>query len=548
MLSGIYIFPLACTSPENSDTGHWADGIQASLISSGVQTCEPTDSLRAGRLWPADGGELAQQTYLQEGNSTDPADSRSQDWGIAVADFDQDGHLDLYRSHLTAGNLYFGDGTGQFRLAIDGQIPISPENKRARGVGAIPADIDGDGDMDLTVSRSTRSELLLNDGSGMFTDATDRLPISEGSGIEFAVSWADYDLDGDLDLFLPRYPQSEPDLSGISPGIDSLLYENDGSNHFVDVSHLLPVDTNDGYPFVGGWHDLDEDGRPDLILANDHGHEVRSNRAWHNQPDGFVDVSKDWGLNIGIDAMGMAAGDVNRDGRPDFAWTGWPELEVLESDGMNWIRSGDARGLVPVHADQQVGWGLDWGDLNNDGWLDLMVAFSHWENFPEDNGAYSAPNPLHQPDALFIQQANGQFQEVAADWGLDSTGNSRSFVFADFNEDGWLDMVLSEVWGPMRLFLSECGCGNWVWVELAMDGGNSRAIGATISITTTDGTQTGWIRSGGTNIASGGPPKAHFGLGDATLIDELVVKWPDGECSTFRDIPANQNLKIVRDD
>ena len=103
MLSGIYIFPLACTPPENSDTGHWADGIQATLISSGVQNCEPTDSLRAGRLWPADGGELAQQAYLQEGNSTDPADSRSQDWGMAVADFDQDGHLDLYRSHLTAG-------------------------------------------------------------------------------------------------------------------------------------------------------------------------------------------------------------------------------------------------------------------------------------------------------------------------------------------------------------------------------------------------------------------------------------------------------------
>ena len=99
----------------------------------------------------------------------------------------------------------------------------------------------------------------------------------------------------------------------------------------------------------------------------------------------------------------------------------------------------------------------------------------------------------------------------------------------------------------MRLFLSECGCGNWVWVELAMNGGNSRAIGATISITTTDGTQTGWIRSGGTTLPRG-PPKAHFGLGDATWIDELVVKWPDGECSTFRDIPANQNLKIVRDD
>ena len=100
----------------------------------------------------------------------------------------------------------------------------------------------------------------------------------------------------------------------------------------------------------------------------------------------------------------------------------------------------------------------------------------------------------------------------------------------------------------MHLFLSECGCNNWVWIEVEMAGANTRGIGAKVAVTTNDGTQTGWIRSGGTNIASGGPPTVHFGLGDAEIIDELVVTWPDGGCSTFRDIPTNQNLRILRED
>ena len=318
--SGFCVFAMACTPSEMGDTGHWVDGIEAQLISSGFRNCERPNSARSGRLWPADGGDLAHQAFLEPGNSTDPADSQSQDWGMAVADFDQDGHLDVDRSHLTAGNLYFGDGSGNFQLAVDGQVPLNPANKRARA-RAIPTDVDGDGDMDLTISRSNRTELLLNDGSGRFIDGTDILPISNSDGQEFAVSWADYDLDGDLDLFLPRYPQGQPNSGSFRPGVDALLYENRGSKGFVDVSERLPEDTNDGYPFVGGWHDLDLDGRPICCWPTI---TARNRWAWRNQTDGFVDVSNEWGLNIAIDAMGMAAGDFNRDGRPDLPGQGGP--------------------------------------------------------------------------------------------------------------------------------------------------------------------------------------------------------------------------------
>jgi hypothetical protein len=358
---------------------------------------------------------------------------------------------------------------------------------------------------------------------------------------------ADFDLDGDLDLFLPRYPQSMPDMEGISPGVASSLLEYRMGGGFVDISEQLPKATNDGYPFVGGWHDLDLDGRPDLVLANDHGVEVRSNRAWQNTADGFVDRSEDWGLDIAIDAMGMAVGDFNRDGRPDLAWTGWPDLELLESQEEYWVRSGEARGIVPGHEDRQVGWGLDWGDLNNDGLLDLLVAYSHWENYGE-GAPDGSLNPEYQPDALFIQQSDGSFEEVAAEWGLDSTGMSRSFVLADFNEDGWLDLVMNEIWGPTRLSLSKCGSANWVEVELEGPSANTKAIGARIEMVAGNATQTGWIHAGGTNIAAGGPPRAHFGLGAATEIDSIVVTWPDMEVSTFEGITPNQRLRITRSD
>jgi hypothetical protein len=491
---------------------------------------------------------LADQTYLIEGKGADEADRYSQNWGLAVADFDADGHLDFYRSFGSGGFLYLGTGDGDFSLADDGQIPEHSENQHFRGNGAITADMDGDGSMDLLVSRAGRTELLLNDGSGHFRDATSLLKMPDVVSQEFGASVADYDLDGDLDIFLPRYPKEEPDLDGISPGVPSILLENRGSLGFVDVSELLPAETNDGYPFVGGWHDLDLDGRPDLVLANDHGQEIRSNRVWQNTPEGFLDVSEEWELDVGIDAMGMAVGDANRDGHPDLAWTGWPELELLESAEPGWVRTSDARQLLPDHEDRQVGWGLDWGDLNNDGRLDLMVAYSHWENYPEEGAPHVAPNPLAQPDALFIQNASGDYEESAAAWGVDSQGLSRSFVLADFNEDGSLDLVLNEVWGPTLLKTSECSCAGWVEIELEMPGLNSKAIGATVQVTTAQGTQTAWVHAGGTNIAAGGPPRVHFGLGDIDTVERLEVTWPEGDTTCFRDVPGNQRLTISRSD
>lgn len=193
-----------------------------------------------------------------------------------------------------------------------------------------------------------------------------------------------------------------------------------------------------------------------------------------------------------------------------------------------------------------MGWGLDWVDLDNDGLLDLFVNYGHWENYPDEKDPFI--NPESQPDALFIQQPDGSFLEQAALWGLNEEGISRSSVFADLNEDGWPDLLRSQIFGRTQLFLSECGSAGWLDVELEMPGANSKGVGSTIQLIADGRTQTSWIRAGGTSIAAGGPQLAHFGLGEACEAESLVVTWPDGTSSSFGKIPANQRVRIVRED
>jgi hypothetical protein len=174
------------------------------------------------------------------------------------------------------------------------------------------------------------------------------------------------------------------------------------------------------------------------------------------------------------------------------------------------------------------------------------VNYGQWENYPEEKDPFI--NPESQPDALFIQQPDGSFIEQAELWGLKENGISRSSVFADLNEDGWLDLLRSQIFGPTQLFLSTCGSAGWLEVELQNTGSNTMGVGATIQIVADGHTQTDWIRAGGTNIAAGGPQRVHFGLGEACEANSLIVTWPDGNHSSFQNIPANQRVTIVRED
>jgi hypothetical protein len=478
------------------------------------------------------------------------------EWGMAVSDFDSDGNLDIYLPRFGSGSLLLGDGTGSFTDDTGDRFPavdISFDNREAFTMGAVALDINADGHPDLVESSVGRTTVLINDGTAHFYDITDTLGLNDTDGMDFNTAWADFDQDGDLDFYLPLYPMEDPtpeqiEAGAYADGVPGKLFENRGADGFVDVSDLLPAETNDGHPFAAGWHDLDGDLRPELIIANDHGVDIRSNRAWRYDGSRFVDISEASGIDSALDSMGLGVGDLNGDGLPDLVFTGWAEFSLLESiESGEWIATEAARDLTVRRDSHQAGWGVEMGDLDNDGDLDIISSFGKWENLPETMDGYDEINPSAQHDAVYIMNDQGTFDEVAADWGLDDSGIGRGLVLADINNDGWLDIIRRRIFDDPIVHLSVCDESAWLTVDLEdTQTANRDGIGARVQVTIAEQTWTRWIRAGGTSIASSGPPVAHFGLGDHDSIDSLTVEWIDGSVSTYTDVPTRRSLTIER--
>tara|TARA_B100000029_G_scaffold169213_2_gene165419 strand:+ start:495 stop:2018 length:1524 start_codon:yes stop_codon:yes gene_type:complete len=468
--------------------------------------------------------------------------------GLAVADFDGDGRADVFWP------------TGLFLTQEDGTLSNVTSSHLAdfgydiEGLSA--ADYDGDGDHDVLATGFNGFRLLENDGSGVFTNVTasaglDAAPLNTGTS-----AWADYDLDGDLDLAVMVLESLDPEgesleaiIEGTMPaGLESRLYENQGDGTFVHRVDLLPPAANQGYTCAGGWHDVDADGRLDLYLVNDFGPQVQGNRLLRNTEDGFTDVSQSLALDVEIYGMGLGMGDLNGDGVPDFLATSWEDIALLESsvDG-TWYRSELARGVV-LGPDQHASWGAHLVDMDNDTDLDALVAFG---NLP-DHGAEESQqieeglglvNTPGQPDALFIQREDGGFFDSASSWNLDDDRDGYSIVPVDLNGDGWLDAVKSD-----RIWLSRCGDASWIRVVLWGPSPNHFAVGARVTVEADGRSQHRWVVAGSTGHGSSMPPEAHFGLATAERVDRITVTWPDGAVSVVEGLEARRVVRLVRED
>ena len=452
-------------------------------------------------------------------------------WGLVAADLNGDDRTDLFLPNNGADQLFLSDGDG---LVQGGSLPPSSD------YGAVAGDLDGDGDLDLVVANWGPARVLFNDGAGNFTDGgtfgTDEL--------HFGAALGDADGDGDLDVVLPTRNMDalpEPgDVDGTSlpAGKPSELWLNDGRGGFSDGTDRLPEGTNDGYPFMVSWTDVDLDGDLDLYVSNDHGVGVRSNRIWRNDGGVFVDISDGSGLDIASNSMGAGIGDLNADGVPDYVITAFTNI-LLESGGDGtWFQSEVARGLWPDGDGRRgVGWGTDFGDLDHDGDLDVVMLFGYFSFQLEDSA-----NQRAQPDGLYLLQDDGSFIQEANSRGFADMGQGRGLVVADLNGDGWLDTAKREVYGPARIHYARCGEGDWLVVELHDQGSpNPDAVGARIEV---DG-QMRWISAGSTGLSSGGPATAHFGVGDEDEVDVSVV-WPDGERQDFPGLPTGQRIRLHR--
>ena len=494
---------------------------------------------------------------------TTPNPENSDIWlwagGELVGDLDGDGTLDVINvNEVATANLMAGTPAATFI-----QKPEQLESfDLSLGIGGSLVDYDGDGDLDAYILLYDAANMMLrNDGDLNFTDVTAETGVT-GCEIDGSLcyksmssSWADYDRDGDLDLVVGNYGYVVHDGTPVEdflPGEPSFFYENNGDGTFTDVSAtVLPRDTmahvHNGYTYIAGFHDLNADGWPELYFVNDFGTYQVSILLWNDAGTLVLD-NGEHGFDENQTGMGLALGDINDDGYPDVLIPEWNKITYLESivlpgDQLDWVRKDTAVGLtVNNDVNQRVGWGAAWGDVDNDGDLDGIVAYGYVKS---ENQIWD--NPFKQPDALYIQQDDGTFIDESAAWGNDDDGVGRGFVVADFNNDGWLDIAKRDLAGPNVLQVSNCGAESWTRIELRSPGTlNTRAIGAVIQVYAGPLSMSRTITAGGTNYASSSPPSAHFGLGMNDVIDAITVKWPDGQTSYFRNIPSRQILTITQ--
>ncbi len=497
-----------------------------------------------GDLQVADlGPDWAAQGFGEE--SGDPLAAA----GMTIIDLTGDGLLDIYLPQIGMDQIYVGQPDGSLVDESSSRLPSLLSSPSNTGTAA---DVDGDGDQDLFVARKGGDHVLLvNDGSGVFTDGTEAAGLDRQGWPVAGGSFGDMDGDGDLDLFSITFRTCDSSLAEIpeNPYTDGTqaLWENQGDGTFVDVSERMP-DHPGGIAWFRAavWVDIDEDGDQDLFVLSDRSTTsdcMVNNMLFVNEDGHFVDASQETGLGIRMEGMGLGMGDVNGDGVADFAMSDMQRLWLVVSDGVGaWYDVTATSGLTLVSSerDRWSGWGTELVDLDNDGDLDLHMGFGGLPDAPGGD-----MNPWEQPDALYLQEG-GQFTEVSSEWGVDLTGSTRAVIPFDLDDDGWLDLGVREIAGPAVVLRSHCASASWLQLRLQDVGANRYGIGAQVTVRSEGQEQTRWLMAGGTGLQSSSEPVAYFGLGSAQSV-ELEVLWPDGQVSTFTDVAVDQAARVIRE-
>jgi enediyne biosynthesis protein E4 len=495
--------------------------------------------------------------------------------GVALADFDRDGLPDIFfvdsltvataaDPNASRSALYRNLGNGRFEDVTDkaGVAHVG------WGMGVCTADVDGDGWEDMYVTAIGGNHLFHNNRNGTFTDIAQQAGVV-GGGWSTGCGFADYDRDGRLDLFVSRYVKIDLanlpafgagktcEYRGIAvqcgprglPGETDLLFHNDGGGHFSEVSAKAGVSDPHGYFGLGvAWFDVNGDGWPDLYVAND----STPNQLYVNQKDGtFKDMAFQLGVAVSEDgseqgSMGVALGNFDNGGRPSLFVTNFSEEynAFYRPDGDRFVDASFTTRTAPSSL-PYVGWGTEFLDYDNDSLPDLIVVNGHV--YPQmDQARRGASAGYRQRRLLYHNRGDGTFDEVAAQYGpvLMEERVSRGLAIGDLDNDGRIDVVINDLDGsPQVLKNVLTPSGNWLIVALAGHPPNTDGIGAVITLKAGGSTQTRYVRSG-TSYISQSEMRQHFGLGAATTVESIDVRWPDGTHTTQGNVNANQILRI----
>jgi hypothetical protein len=496
--------------------------------------------------------------------SPDPVAAMS--GGLCWIDYDRDGWLDLYvvNNHALDEIGYWEAQGGLPRNALFRNVrgtfvevsAAAGVDAAIRGNGCVAADFNGDGWPDLYVTADGPNLLFWNNGDGTFSEGAAAAGVDAPEWNSAAVV-GDLNGDGRPDLFVAAFIDLDhriPNPSGAFPqdyyGLPDRLYLNEGIDPATGWATFREITLEAGLQreerTLGAlFTDVNHDGRLDLYLAND----GQPNRLYENVPtaDGLgfrlVDLTGSADVGDSGSGMGVAGGDYDNDGWFDLFVTNWEvELNALyrnathEAGFINFRYSTYRIGLSGL-GNNQTGWGTAWADFDHDTDLDLLVV----------NGRVPVTNMQTDPELvrlygnLLAAGQPGQFRDWTVGVGLDEVGPllARGSAVADFNNDGLLDVAINSIGGPLVLLQSSGARGNWL--QIGFDGFYP---GAVATVTLADGRQLVRELHAGSSYLAGEDPRLHFGLGDATVVPELVMRWPGGGETRLRDVAANQRLLV----
>jgi enediyne biosynthesis protein E4 len=498
--------------------------------------------------------------------------------GVGLFDCDNDGKLDIVMVNGSTVDRYKQSG-GDLLVTLWHQDAGSKFTditakagltRKGWSMGVAVADFDNDGNLDLFVTGYGGNTLYRNKGNCTFEDVTEKAGV-RGGGLSTGAAWADYDRDGNVDLFVSRYVHVDMnDLPAFGStkfcqfkgapvqcgpwgmeGETDFLYHNRGDGTFEEVSKKAGVDDPAKYYGLGAtWGDYDNDGWPDLFVADD----ATPNHLYHNNHDGtFTDDAMVGGIALNsegqaLGSMGVTWGDYDHSGRLSMFITEFADQPNTLYRNMG--SSGFEDVAMPSRLGQPslplVGWGTAFFDMDDDGWLDLFVANGHV--YPQmdavkGSAAYAEPMLLHR------NLRDGTFEEVSKAAGLADmpVKSRRGAAFGDIFNDGNVDIVVLNVGEPPSLLLNTNKAPNHrVLFHLEGTKSNRAAIGARVTIHAGGVMQFDEVRGGGSYLSQN-DLRLHFGLGAATRIDLVEVRWPNGKVESFKDVAADKIYTIVEE-
>jgi hypothetical protein len=497
--------------------------------------------------------------------------------GAAAVDIDNDGWLDVVfaqGSTLEKHRAGRSPSPAVYRNRGDGSF----ENVTARagltargwGMGVAAADFDNDGFVDLYLTNLGPDVLYRNDGDGTFSDVTARSGVSVG-GWSSSAAFFDADRDGLLDLYVARYLDVGPDALpqergggscgylGVSvlcgprglPGAPDAYYRNLGGGRFAEQSEASGLVDRERYFGLGVVaSDLDGDGDQDLYVGND----ATPSLLFVNRGDGrFDERGLPSGLSLSGDGneqatMGVDAADYDNDGRPDVYATHFSNDYSTLYRNTGGMQFDDVTQRARIRDTAWVSWGTRFVDLDHDGWKDLVKVNGHV--YPHLRGAASGERYEQPALSVYLNDRDGSFRDGTPDAGPDAARPSvgRGAAFADFDNDGDVDVLVACLDSPPLLLRNDQAAPGRHWLMLRTLGrrSNRDGIGARVSVRTGALEQT-WEVKRSVGIFSASDPRAHFGLGAAAKVDLLRVAWPSGKVDELRDVPADAHYLLDED-